>query len=281
MGNKVILRVAKIKNFGQLKGYQQHVNREQETLNSDTSKEHLNFVTKGNSNVIQVVDEFIKSRGIKITQGKKNQSVLCTEMLLTASPDFFKKSDGTLDEEKTERWIFENHKWLQDKYGDNYLFGKCHLDETSPHLSAIVCATKYHKAYKREVLAHKAYFGKSNKKNCLEELQTEYAKAMQECGFELERGKSKSIAKHKDIKDFYADLNNTKEKVNTALQEKDLLIKEISKELEETKKETAKEINIRTNIIKKLADEFNIEKEVQEAYKQAKELNKESQEVEL
>ncbi len=258
MAYKAVLRVEKIKTFGQLKAYLLHANRIKETPNAN--KNIRNIQLRGEENVVKVVNEFIESRGIKITKGKNNQSVLCTEMVLTASKDFFRNKDGSINKELTAKWIKENNRWLTEKYGDNYLFAKVHLDETTPHISAIICATKYNKAYKREVLAHKAWFGKTidKKKNIninrLRDLQTEYAKRMQECGFKLERGKEKSNAKHKDIKDFYADLNKTKEKF-----------------LEE-RENSAIEINARNIIINKIADNYGIQEQVKRAYPKAREM---------
>ncbi|MFH5851678.1 MobV family relaxase [Clostridium perfringens] len=258
MAYKAVLRVEKIKTFGQLKAYLLHANRIKETPNAN--KNIRNIQLRGEENVVKIVDEFIKSRGIKITKGKNNQSVLCTEMVLTASKDFFRNKDGSINKELTAKWIKENNRWLTEKYGDNYLFAKVHLDETTPHISAIICATKYNKAYKREVLAHKAWFGKTidKKKNIninkLRDLQTEYAERMQECGFKLERGKEKSNAKHKDIKDFYADINKTKEKF-----------------LEEREK-AAIEINARNIIVNKLADNYGIQEQVKKAYPKAREM---------
>lgn len=273
-----ILRVAKIKTFGQLKEYMLHVNREKETLNADEERTSQNFVLKGNSNVLDIVDKYIKDKDIKITRGK-NKSVLCTEMLLTASPDFFKNEDGSINIDKTEKWVMENDKWLREVYGDAYLFGKVHLDESTPHISVLLCCTKYHKAYKREILAHKAYFGKKvdKKKNIyinkLEDLQTDYATRMQNVGFkELQRGKSKSKAKHQDIAKFYTDLNNTKEKFLDALDENKTIIKQLNERHKEELLDAAVEINARNEIINQLAKAYNIEDEVRKAYPRAKEL---------
>lgn len=277
MGYKVILRVGKIKSFGHLKEYMLHVNREKEVANANGELSELNFQLRGDSNVVATVDKFIKDRGIKITKGK-NKSVLCTEMLLTASKDFFRNPDGTLDMQKTERWIMENEMWLREKYGENYLFGKVHLDETSPHISAIICATKYNKAYKREVLAHKAWFGKTVNKakniyiNKLEDLQTEYAERMQEAGFNLERGQQKSKATHKDIQTFYTDINKAKQMVTELLEEKDLLIKQVQEDNAEKELNYKVEINARNAIINQLAKAYEVEKYVQQAYPKAREL---------
>lgn len=273
-----ILRVGKIKNFGQLKEFMLHANREKEVLNADKERTHLNFVLRGNNNVLDIVDKYIKERGIEITKGK-NKSVLCTEMVLTASPGFFKDDEGNLDMKKTEKWIFENDRWLKEKYGDAYLFSKVHLDESTPHISILLCCTKYHKAYKREVLAHKAYFGKKvdKKKNIyinkLEDLQTDYAARMQSVGFkELQRGKSKSKAKHQDIAKFYNDINNTKEKFLDALNENKTIIKQLNERYKEELLDAAVEINARNEIINQLAKAYGIEDDVRKAYPRAKEL---------
>ncbi|MDM0455976.1 MobV family relaxase [Clostridium perfringens] len=289
--NKAIIRVAKIKNFNDLYRYQNHANREIDTPNANTELSHENFIMRGSNDVVHIVKDFMSEHNLKIDgQGTKNQSVLCTEMLITASPDFFKDKDGNIDKNLVERWAYENDKWLKEQYGDNYLFSKVHLDETTPHISIIIQPTKYHCRYKREVLAHKSWFGKDvgKKYNKLRDLQENYPKAMQEAGFDLGRGVEKSKAKHQDVKTFYGKVNNVKEAVTEAVaevvQSNKSLLQDLHHKLENERKEkerilaTAKEevdkrnteIKARDKVLERLGEHYNIKDDIEKAIPIAK-----------
>lgn len=289
--DKAIIRVAKIKSLSDLYGYQKHVNREIDTPNADTELNDENFIMRGSNNVVNTVKDFMNEHNLKIDgQGTKNQSVLCTEMLITASPDFFKDKDGNIDKNLVEKWAYSNDKWLKDQYGDNYLFSKVHLDETTPHISVIIQPTTYHSRYKREVLAHKSWFGKDVNKgyNKLRDLQENYPKAMQEAGFNLQRGIEKSKAKHQDIKTYYGKMNNIKEAVEEAVAEvvesNKSLLQDLHVELENERKEkerilaTAKEevdnrnteIKARDKVLERLGEHYNIKEDIKKAIPVAK-----------
>ncbi|MGU8853384.1 MobV family relaxase [Clostridium perfringens] len=289
--DKAIIRVAKIKSLSDLYGYEKHVNREIDTPNADTERSDENFIMRGSNNVVNTVKDFMNKHNLKIDgQGTKNQSVLCTEMLITASPDFFKDKDGNIDKNLVEKWAYSNDKWLKEKYGDNYLFSKVHLDETTPHISVIIQPTKYHAKYKREVLAHKAWFGKDVNKgyNKLKDLQEDYPKAMQEAGFDLQRGTKKSKAKHQDIKTYYGKMNNIKEAVEEAVAEvvesNKSLLQDLHNELDNAKKEkerilaTAKEevdkrnteIRARDKVLERLGEHYNVKGDIEKAIPIAK-----------
>lgn len=275
--NRAIIRVQKIKSFGHLKAYQMHVNREVETPNADVAKSEDNFIMRGGDNVVERVNDFMKERGLEVTgKGTKNQSVLCTEMLITASPDFFLDENGERDMTKVEKWAFENDKWLKDQYGDNYLFSKVHLDEKSPHISIIIQPTSYHTKYKKEVLSHKKWFGKDKGKgyNKLKDLQRDYPQAMKDAGFDLERGIEKSQAKHQSIQTFYGKVDNVENAVNDAIvsveNSNKSLIEQLHEELEAQKQMASIEINARNEIINKVGQTYDIQDELNEAYPIAK-----------
>lgn len=288
-----VVGVAKIKGFGNLKAYENHANREKETLNANSELSSLNWTLKGDAmNVVGSVKQFMEERNLKIKGvGTSNESVLCTELLLTASPTLFykceKNEDGLFkyddgvpcferDSEgnripipgATETFIMHNHRFLQEKYGDNYIFGIAHLDESTPHLSAIVCATNKNKINGKENLAHKAWFGKKVDKkndiyiNKLEDLHTEYAEYNQEKFPELERGKNKKVADAKTVKEFYTDVNIRKQKEQEYKQEKENEIQRLLRENHSTKLTAAKEIQANQNVLKDVAKKFEIERAI-------------------
>ncbi|MDM0489876.1 MobV family relaxase [Clostridium perfringens] len=289
--NKAIIRVKKIKNFRDLYRYQNHANRETDTPNANKDLTHENFVMRGSYDIVNTVKDFMHEHNLKIDgQGTKNQSVLCTEMLITASPDFFKGKDGNIDKNLLEKWAYTNDKWLKEQYGDNYLFSVVHMDETTPHISVLIQPTVYHSRYKREVLAHKRWFGKDvgKKYNKLRDLQENYPKAMQEAGFDLGRGVEKSKAKHQDVKTFYGKVNNVKEAVTEAVAEvvesNKSLLQDLHNELDNAKKEkerilaTAKEevdkrnteIKARDKVLVRLGEHYNIKDDIEKAIPIAK-----------
>lgn len=272
-----IIRVGKIKTFSQLWGYQKHVNREVETENADVSRTEKNYIMRGGDDVVNRVKEFMKKRNLEVTGvGTQNQSVLCTEMLITASPEFFRNEDGTIDMQLAEKWAFENDKWLKDNYGENYLFSKVHMDETSPHISIIIQPTSFHKKYNREVLAHKKWFGKDKGKgyNKLKDLQEEYPKAMQEAGFNLQRGQAKSTAKHQDVQSHYGKINDFEQRVQIeVIESQNLLIEQHTKEVNNLKKQLENqkiEINARNELINRVGEAYDIQDQLKEAYPLAK-----------
>ena len=286
-----VVGVAKIKGFGNLMAYQLHANRENEPANANEELSHLNWTLRGNANdVVGDLKKFMEERDLHIKgAGTKNESVLCTELMLSASPTLFyecekneeglfkyidgepcfiKDSEGNRIpiEGATEKFIMHNHNFLKEKYGDNYIFGIAHLDESTPHLSAIVCATNKNKINGKEALAHKAWFGKKVDKknniyiNKLEDLHTEYAEHNKEIFPNIERGKNKTPVKAQTIRDYYANLSERKKKELEYKQEKANEIERLKEENHMTKLTAAKEIQANQNVLKKLAKELEIER---------------------
>lgn len=92
-----VLRIQKLKTWGDIAGAGKHNQRERETPNADTARttanQHL-VGTPGMDNVANV------KKAIEIQRGRKN-AVLGVEMLLSASPAYFRPENpglaGTYD----------------------------------------------------------------------------------------------------------------------------------------------------------------------------------------
>lgn len=311
-----VVGVAKIKGEGNLRAYEKHANRENKPQNAHEELSNLNWTLKGNAyGVVDDVRKFMAERDLKVKGvGTKNESVLCTELLLSASPTLFyeceknekglfKYVDGEpcfkLDSEgnripipgATEKFVMHNHHFLQEKYGDNYIFGIAHLDESTPHISAIVCATNRNKINGKESLAHKAWFGKKVDKkkgvyiNKLEELHTEYAEHNKEIFPNIQRGINKKAINQQTIQQFYGNVSERKLKELEYKQEKENEIERLKRENNITKMTAAKEIQANQNVIKKLAQQFEVEKAIpkmlQEERNRLKTKEKEINESEL
>lgn len=290
---KGVVGVVKIKGFGNLHAYEKHANRENQPENANEELSHLNWTLRGNAyNVVGDLKKFMEERDLKITgAGTKNESVLCTELMLSASPTLFyeceKNEEGLfryIDNEPvfkrdsegnripipgaTEKFIMHNHNFLKEKYGDNYIFGIAHLDESTPHISAIVCATNRNKINGKEMLAHKAWFGKKVDKkngiyiNKLEDLHTEYAEHNKEIFPSIQRGVNKKAINQQTLQQFYGNVSERKKKELEYKQEKENEIERLKRENNIIKITAAKEIEANQNVIKKLAKEFEVERAV-------------------
>ena len=117
------------------------------------------------------------------------QQVLAYEALLTVSKD-------SIAPENIDAWAQESVNWLKQTFGEeNVLSAVLHLDETTPHIHAVIIPID-----ERNRLCAFSFTGK---KSQLQEMQTTYAKAMKPFG--LERGEEYAKGKFvgDNIKDFY------------------------------------------------------------------------------
>ena len=70
----------------------------------------------------------------------RKNGVLCVEMLLTASPEYFRPDDpsraGYYEPEKLADFQQSVSSWLDNEYGDRIVRAELHLDESTPHIHA-------------------------------------------------------------------------------------------------------------------------------------------------
>ena len=143
------------------------------------------------------LQEYYKNKNVKI---KKN-SVMAMEFVLTASPDFFKKSSP----EKINKWVQSQLNFMKKEFGDQVQLAVLHLDETSPHLHFFVSVEE------TKVQKYKNRYGSGEKTVCslnadrynpiyLQKLQDRYAEYNKKYG--LKRGMRNSKAVHMEIKEW-------------------------------------------------------------------------------
>lgn len=181
-----IIGTKKLKTYGNIKGSLMHMMRERETLNSNGQENDILLPPMSFDKIKEEIEQY---------KGRAN-SVKCLELMLTASPEFFVgKSEAEIQE-----WERASLLWAQQKFGvKQTLMCVAHRDEQTIHLSLLVCPS-----VDGSTLNCRAFTGGRQR---MRELWTSYAEAMSPFG--LERGKEYSPAKHKDIKEYYADINQS------------------------------------------------------------------------
>lgn len=185
-----ILRVQKLKTFGDIGGSLSHNYRNRETLNADSERAHLN------EHGIDTNEKCMSAIRDRIPEKRRKDAVLCIEHLVTASPDW--DGWGTL---KEVEFFQQSKNWLEKKYGKkNVISTTIHRDETTPHLVAYVVPLDEETGR----LNAKKYIGGS--RLTLSQMQTEFAQSVQSVG--LKRGLEGSKAKHTSIREYYNAVNN-------------------------------------------------------------------------
>ena len=228
-----ICRISKLKSGGSITASEQHTLRQRETPNADLSQENERFIsypyTPPDTSLEQEVFARIGEQKIR------KDAVLCVEILLTASPEYFRPDDhgkaGKWDADQLDQWKQSNRQWLDQKFGDRIVRAELHLDESTPHIHAYLVPLD-----DKGKLNCKSHFGGRVK---LSQFQDSYAQAMQSIG--LERGIKGSRAKHTEVKEYYAavvkepDQSLTQQEIHHQLADRQRIIKE-NTQLEQTAK---------------------------------------------
>jgi len=195
-GYSIIRLGQKLKNLSGIKGFEIHMERQRETLNADKELTHHNIILIGSQNVYEDVKDYLGDTFIA-----KNSNV-GYNMLLTASPQFFKNMPtGELDE-----WMELSVNYLKDQFGENCVYAVCHMDETSPHIHALIVPKMWNERSQKMTLQGYKYFDGAVK---LRGYQTSYSEAVRKKFTMLKRGRMYSKAKHIDIKKFYSIVNSS------------------------------------------------------------------------
>ncbi|MGM5152021.1 MobV family relaxase, partial [Salmonella enterica] len=191
-----VLRVEKLKSWGDVGGAGSHNLRHRDTPNADPSRTHLNrhLVGQPTDQLAEVVREKIGDQTIR-----KN-AVLAFEVVMSASPEYFRPDDpgaaGTWNEQRLARWEAASMDWLRKQYGDRIASAVLHLDEQTPHIQAVVVPLD-----ERGKLNCRAMLGGS--RQTLRDLQTSYSNGVEHLG--IARGIEGSKAKHKTVSEYYRE----------------------------------------------------------------------------
>jgi Plasmid recombination enzyme len=201
-----IARIAKLKG-GSVKRSGAHVTRDGSTPNADMEIVNIRLIgPEENPQLKELVRNRIGDQTIR-----KN-AVECVEILLTASPEYFRpqcpERGGYYEPNKLTDFRQATCDWLQEKYGDRIVLAELHLDEVTPHIHAYLVPLD-----ERGKLNCRGIFGGREK---LSEFQDSFADAMKHLG--LERGIRGSKANHIPVREYYAAVNQPPDQ-NLALAE--------------------------------------------------------------
>lgn len=223
MGNKAILRVAKLAKRGNIGGSSSHNYRERPAHNVDPNRSHLNEFTGAQSRT-----ELFAALDTRLKQINEvdPQAVPLAEFVITASPESFTENGGKLD---SKSYFDDTEAWLKQRYGAENVLGTCrHYDEKTPHMHVYIVPVRYVEAgtRKRSVIIGKDENGKALRetreypiparsilsakhhfdgRGKLAGLQTQFAKEVG-AKFGLERGIEGSTARHQTLKQFYGNI---------------------------------------------------------------------------
>ncbi len=189
-----ILRIRKIFGKQELLKTANHNDRKNGIVNADPEGEVIRFIG-GDNTLDEAVLGRLRQLNIKYADG----DCLGVEFMISASPEYFREqaqNAGEWDKEKAEDFKNVVKKWLIDKYGDNMVHGVYHLDESTPHIHAVMTPIYDGKLYPYK------FFGTQEQ---MVELQDSFGEAVEAVG--LHRGLHGSKAKHKDIKEYYRAVN--------------------------------------------------------------------------
>lgn len=255
--------------IAELSKFDRHSNRKGKVPNANPELKHLNQILIGNENVEETVKMYLE--GVKI----RNNSVVAREIILSAGRGFWEK----LSDEDRERWKETNIKFLKDNFGDNCVYAVLHMDETTPHIHALIVPVFYNEKRKVATLNNSFYFGDKGK---LSAWQDKYTNILTD-NFQniFKRGIRGSKATHIDLKTFYALINENLDELNSevviahakenfinrkkveelqnTLEEQEIKLQLIG-EIIKNNKELKDDVRLYEYTIKSLADKYNIPK---------------------
>lgn len=189
-----VLRIQKLKTWGAIAGAAKHNQRERETPNADEGKRDANRQLMGDpeKDTISATKELIGGQRIR------SNAVLGVELLLSASPEYFRPNAperaGEHDASRLDSWVNASTDWLQQRYGSRVVKAVLHLDESTPHIHALMVPLD-----DRGKLNCRALFGGT--RHTLSQLQTDYAEAVSDLG--IQRGIQNSRATHQQVSRYY------------------------------------------------------------------------------
>lgn len=192
-----IMRTKKLTDWGSVSVTLQHNCRTRPTENADLNG-HISILIGSNDPKEIIEDMESKLQNITV---RKN-AVLAFEVLLAASPEFFRTENlsvpGVYDEQRKNSFVENAMQWAETCFAkENIVSAVLHVDESTPHLQLVILPID-----PRGKL-NASYWLDGSKK--LSEMQDAFAEYMKPLG--LRRGLRGSQAKHEPVKHFYFAAN--------------------------------------------------------------------------
>lgn len=229
-----------------------HIERTIKPKNADESRTHLNRelikFPDGVESRTQAIQHRLDTAGL--TRKIGNNQVRAIRILLTGTHDDMERitNEGRLDE-----WCNDNMKYLADTFGkENIVSAVLHMDEQTPHIHAtlVPIVRGERKRKKKEEQVKKRYRKKPTDtiRLCADDIMTRlklksyqdtYAIAMAK--YELRRGIDGSEAKHISTRQYYRDLVQQTEQLQTDIGQLQDRKETAQKELTRAKKEVQTE----------------------------------------
>lgn len=185
----------KIGNLGGAYKHNERVFKNHANKDIDTEKSDLNYeLTDRNRSISyeKQITDYVNDNKISDRAIRKD-AVLCDEWIITSDSTFFEN----LSPERTREYFEANKQYFAENFGDsNIAYASVHMDESTPHMHLGVVPMKDGK------LSSKAMFDKQT----LLRIQDELPKYLQDKGFDVERGRELSQAKHMTVSEFKENL---------------------------------------------------------------------------
>lgn len=201
---------------------EEHNARKVAQKHTDASKQHLNkfSLLKQYSSFTEAIEAKISELATKQKRKVRSDAVVLVDIVLVASPEFFRPNDvnrwGHYEEDKLEAYKKASYDWLKKEFGDRLISVSLHVDEATPHIHAnVVPVTPDGR------LSAKDMFDKFK----LSKLQDSYAEAMKHLN--LQRG-DKKTAHTARKEEYYRQNRELKEEVQQTKEENRSLKKYIS-----------------------------------------------------
>lgn len=228
-----------------------HIERTIKPKNADESRTHLNRelirFPNGVENRTQAIQHRLDTAGL--TRKIGNNQVRAIRVLLTGTHEDMERitNEGRLD-----GWCSDNLKYLADTFGrENIVSAVLHMDEQTPHIHAtLVPIVKGERKRKKKEQVKRRYRKKPTDaaRLCADEIMTRaklksyqdtYAQTMSIYG--LQRGIDGSEARHISTRQYYRDLMQQTEQLQTDIEQLQDRKKTAQEELRWAKKEVQTE----------------------------------------
>lgn len=190
-----VARMVKLK-ANDVRGIQYHNQREREAKTNsdiDKTKTKLNYdlVNPEKIKFTSKINEIIESQKTSDRKIRKDAVVVC-EWIITSDSSYFEN----LSPEEENRFFKESYKFFSERFGkQNVAYAIVHKDEKTPHMHLGIVPMRDGKLQAKNIFNRTA----------LQKIQDDFPRHLQDMGFDLERGKQGSTAKHIKTQQFKAD----------------------------------------------------------------------------
>jgi len=203
MSNYAILRCAKLKSGGEVKGSLSHAFRERETANADSAlfSENTHFGAETAEAAFEAYKALLPDK-------VRKNGVHVIEYLVTGSPE----AVNGMNRSEQDTYFEDALEWIRERHGaDQVVYAGIHRDETTPHLYAYAVPID-----EKGKLNCSAFL---DGRQMLSEMQTDFADRVGE-KHGLERGIEGSKATHQRVKRHYGAISQEQEALKLPKREK-------------------------------------------------------------